>query len=650
MSGFRTIVPMVAFDGGLNSKYEPVIIDDNEAQDTLNVVFDDLGGVQTRQGYTKLNTTPVSDDPCDGLASVRWNNGNESMVAWFGTDMVVLSGTSFQTVGSAQGNYSTGVQKNTVMYQDVLFIGDGNDPAYKYDEGTYTRHGVEAPSLVADGNIHSAGTLAGEYNYKLAFVNTQGVAGNLSTGSVTIVASAAGENNLITGLAVADQSFGVNAKWLYRTIAGSGVSGDYYFLASMPASATTYTDNIDEAALGAAPDTDAGKPPAYEYAIHHQERLFVNDTQNPQYLWYSNITEPYTFRATNFIKIADGDGEKITGLSVQGNSVIVMKEASVWLIYMPDTTPSNWIRIKSNAKYGGASHRSITPYDRQLMYLGQHGFKVSGFYAFAGDTTQPDQTALRATQMFGDAKSDRVEPDVFQFQNSFKQNCAAIAFDNKLWFAVTHGTSQTTNNRIYQFDFVRRDENRRNGSWVPFTGIPANDFAVYSSGLYFGTSDETGFVYQLEDGTYTDDGRAIDSYYETKEFDGGRAFRHYDKDFRQANFTLANLGEWDMRITYKIDSEIGDGDGDDIDLSSGRSLWTASADPVVSTTFTWTEVNTASGESNEKWGEGQVRQDYKLELGGEGTRASFRFSNKNVVGSAFKVVRGNMYYNRRGLR
>ena len=633
MAGFRTEIPMEAFDGGLNNKYEPQILERNEAQSAANVVFDDLGGVQTRQGYTKLNTAAVNSNPCDLLFTARWNNGNESMIAGFGDALFALSGTSFQTIGSSQGNYTTGTQRNAAMYQNVVFIGDGNDPPYKYDEGVFTRHGVEVPSLVANGNSNAAGgNLIGDYNYKLAFVNTQAVAGDLSTASVTIAASAAGESIFVTGLAGHDQSFGVNAKWLYRTFAGSGVSGVYYFVASLAAGDTSYTDNIASASLGSAANTDAGKPPPWEYIVVHQERLFVNDSQNPQFLWYSDLAEPFTFSATNFIKIADGDGEKITGLAVQGSSLIVFKEASVWVIYMPDTTPSNWIRIKSDAKYGGASHRSIVGYEKQLMYLGQHSFKVSGFYAFMGNQTEPDATALRVTTMFGDAKSDRIEPDVFEFQDAYKQNCAAIAFDNKLWFAVTHGSGNTENNRIYHFDYVRRSKSRKIGSWIPFTGIGANAFAVYSSGLYFGTSAEDGFVYQLQDGTYTDDGAAIDSFYETKDLDGGDAFRHYEKDYRQANFTVEALGDWDMRVTYRVDSDLGGGDGEDVNLDPGGSLW-------GSMLF-----------MNDDWGGGVSRRDIKVEMAGSGKRVAFKFSNKNTAGSGFKVVRGNMYYNRRGLR
>jgi hypothetical protein len=59
---------MEAFDGGLNSKYEPQILADNDSPDCLNVTFDDLGGVQTRQGFNYINSgSIVNSNPCGGL-------------------------------------------------------------------------------------------------------------------------------------------------------------------------------------------------------------------------------------------------------------------------------------------------------------------------------------------------------------------------------------------------------------------------------------------------------------------------------------------------------------------------------------------------------------------------------------------------------
>ena len=59
MAGFRSVIAMEAYDGGLNSKYEPQIIADNDAQSCANVVFDDLGRDSIRQRHTFLNTALV---------------------------------------------------------------------------------------------------------------------------------------------------------------------------------------------------------------------------------------------------------------------------------------------------------------------------------------------------------------------------------------------------------------------------------------------------------------------------------------------------------------------------------------------------------------------------------------------------------------
>ena len=73
-SGFRIVYPMEAFDGGLNNKYEPNIVLDNESPDCKNVVFDDRGGVQTRQGCSQLNTAAVGSFAGDGLFTYRQNS------------------------------------------------------------------------------------------------------------------------------------------------------------------------------------------------------------------------------------------------------------------------------------------------------------------------------------------------------------------------------------------------------------------------------------------------------------------------------------------------------------------------------------------------------------------------------------------------
>ncbi len=644
-TGFRTVIPMESFDGGLNNKYEPQIIADNEAQAARNVVFDALGGVETRQGITLVNTAAVNSNACDGLFTARWNSGNQSMIAFFGSDMFVLSGTTFQTVPSAQGVFTTGTTKYNQMYQNVMFFGHGGTP-YKYDaNGGFYRHGIETPSSPADGGTRtSGGNLIGSYNYKVSYVNTQVVEGNVGTPSATLVASAGGEQMLLTGIPVPPASYGVNSKYLYRNFANSGANGVYYFLTEIPASATTYTDNIASSALGSEAPTDNGKPPNYSVVKEHQERLFFLDPQNPQYLFYSELGNPYTVKSINFMKIADGDGEKNVGLAIQSNGIIVLKEDSIWAIEMPDTDPASWRKKRTDAKYGCASHNSLVEFENLIMFLGQQHSKITGFLAILGTSVSPqdstvtnvslDATVLTNTAIISDSKSDRIEPDVFLFQNSLKSKAFAIEFDNKIWCAVCYGTGATENNRIYQFDFMRRDKARSSGSWIPFTGINANAMTVYQGNLYLGSSLADGKVHQANNGMYNDNGSAIDSYFQTKEFDGGNKERYFDKDFRHANFTVETLGDWQMRFNWFIDSERGAGNSYDFSLNPGGSLWGSTLVFGIAL-----------------WGGGNERTDAKVELGQAiGKRISFKFSNMNTANQGFKVVRGNVYYNRRGLR
>jgi hypothetical protein len=53
----------------------------------------------------------------------------------------------------------------------------------------------------------------------------------------------------------------------------------------------------------------------------------------------------------------------------------------------------------------------------------------------------------------------------------------------------------------------------------------------------------------------------------------------------------------------------------------------------------------------DEWGGGTTRNNVKLDLGIKvGKRIQFKFTNGNTASRAFKVIRGNFYYNRRGLR
>lgn len=627
---FRKIVNIDALDGGLNVKYEPSILDPIDSPDCLNVVFDDLGGVATRNGSAKLNTSSVGSFACDGLYTTRFNNGTSTMVAFFGGTMWQMATTTFTTVPSAQSVFTASNKVDYTEYQNIMFMGNGGVTPYKYNGTEFTRHGIPVPNSVPAAATTSAGVLLGVYSYKVVYVNSYSAFGNPSAATTTFTAAASSVVGL-TSIPVAPISFGVNARRLYRTT-NSGTT--WLFLTTIADNTTTtYADNTPDASLGASAPANNDAPSLYKYVCTFQERLFTVDDTNPMYVNYSELGEPFYFPVTNFFKIGDGDGEIITGVKPHGNGLMVYKNNSVWVIYMENTDPTNWRRIQTNAKYGGASHRGIVDYDSLQMFLATRFNKPVGFAAIQGASIVPDNTQLTVNAVTSEFKSDKIEPHMANIQTTYIRNVAAIDWKNKVWIAVTYSDSQTTNNRIYQFDYQRRTKDRTTGSWVPFTGMNISCFTIYNNKLYGGDSTATGFVYELDQaGTFSDSGTAINSYFWTKEFEGPMGDKDWQKDYRFANFLIELLGNYLIRFRYRVNSDDSVGNQIEIDTNAGGSNWNG---------FAWGVGN---------WGGAKIRENIRLSTVGSGKRIQFYFDNYNTAGRAFHVVRGNFYYNKRGLR
>lgn len=631
--GFKQVYPSkgrVLFDGGLSNKFERSIIPDNESPDCQNVIFEN-GAVETRQGWTVVNTATVGSFACDGLYTRHDTDGSETMCAWFGGTMFTLESTSLITVGSAQSIWTAGVRVAAAEYEDHIFFGNGYNEPMKYDGSEFTRHGVPAPtgavSVISDAS--TAGTLTGAYSYKFTYVNSLAVEGDV--GAVVTAPVFAGAQALLTSIPVAPQSFGVEEKYIYRTEAGGTT---YKYVDVISAAASSYVDNNDDAELGAAAPTDNGLPPQYNAIIYHQNRLFTNDVGTPNYVWFSDLAEPYTFASTNFIRVGDNTSDLVRGFAVYNNSLIVFCDNSQWIVYMPDTDSSNWILLKAKSPYGCKSPYGPIMYNNKVLFPAMQNDKFVGFAALSGDTVDPNATLLTVNAAGSDLKSDRIEPDMFLVQESQVSEISGIVFQNKGYITLSYG-SATENNRVYVFDFsISNLSKNQEASWCPWTGIEAAQFTICNSTLYFANSNpDTSIIAQLEDGTYNDNGAAIDSYFWTKEFSGLNGQTNNHKDFREAALFYENSGDYFMNFTYRTNSDKGGGQKVQIDLDPGTESWGS---------FRW---------GDNRWGGGYDDTEDTFYLGAaRGKRIQFKFDNQNTINQKFKVLGLNFSYNLKGTR
>ncbi len=640
MADFDVIYPArkkIQFDGGKNSKYQVQLLADNESPDCLNVRFDQ-GAVETRGGTTKLNTATVGSLSADGLYTRHDRSGSESMCAWFAGSLYVLSGTSFSAVASATSIYTSGQRVGSTEYENYIFFGNGGTLAYKYAAGDFTRHGVYPPISAPALASNSTGQLsAGTYVYKCTYVNTALVEGDVGLESNSFVVSAGGGQINLSSVPTAALSYGVARRKIYRAFSSAGSYSTFGLVTTInDNSTTTYTDNIANSALGANAPTDQGVPPLYSTIITHQNRLFCNDTANPQLVWYSEVDTPYTFKTTSFIRVGDDSGDLVRGFAIHDNGLAVFTDTSVYMIYMPTTTTTDWSLQKLRSSYGSKSPHGIFSYENKVMFPAVQNTKLVGFAALEGNAIDPEATLLTVSAAGSEMKSDRIEPDIFNIQTTPIADISAMVFKNKAFISVTYASPNTTNNRVYTFDFsITNLTKNQKFAWSPDSGIAAEQFCIYGGNLYFAAADSTGFVYRMEvDGTYSDNSTtALNSYYWTKEFYGNPGHEQYVKDFRYVNILYEKFGAYYMGFTYRVDSDSGDGSTIQISLNPGGSLWG---------TMIW-------GVNN--WGGGPSQGEERIYLGQlRGKRIQFKFSNQNTVSQGFKIIGLQIAYNIKGKR
>lgn len=633
MTGFRKVYPRsgrVQFDGGLNSKFDPSTIEDNQSPDCKNVRFSN-GGVQSRGGSTWLGTAAVEASHVgNGIYTRHTDTGNETMVVFAGPHMKYWSGSTFVTVPSAQSVFTAGVRVGAAEQESNLFIGNGGQIPYKYNEN-FTRHGVYPPTTTSTVASQATGLLTGAYVYKITAVNSALVESDVGPATSTFTAASA--TLRVSAIPTFSASFGVNARRVYRTETSGVVFKRVATISDN--TTTTYDDNTADASLGVTAPTDNGVPPKFNRIIYHQSRLFMNDADNPNYLWYTNLDNPYTVASTNFIKIGDNTSDLVFGIERFENHVLVNCAKSQYIVYMPDTDPTNWSLVRVQSPYGSKSPYGCFEFDNNVMVPVMENGKFAGFAPFKGTSVVPSTTFLTLGTIQSLLLSNSIEPQMFEVQEGFLGNISSIIFNGLGYISLTHGDSNITNNRVWVFDFsISKEGGNNKYAWSPDTGISAAQFTILNSKLYFITSTAPCYVSEYETATSNDNGTAIDSYLWTKEFttDGSSSVQTF-KDFRYAKILVGLPGDYFMRLNTKVDSDIGDGNTQEISLNPGGSLWG---------TAIW---------GSALWGGGQKKDDKKIFLGGaRGERIQFKFSNQNTVNQKFEVQGVRFYFNEKGFR
>lgn len=415
--------------GGINNKYAPQHIQDNQASDLMNVVFDELGAITKRNGYTSLLT--IDNNPIQSILPYYQSNGTKTFL--------ITSGTS--------------------IYQWTV------SPTYTWGSMKWgSAIWGSAPPIKTGLNANGARFTASTFYDKIYLLN-----GNTTDGLM---------------------------KW-------------------------------DGANFG----TVAGAPNG-QFVVTHKNRLYIaGDPNNPSRLYMSDLGSPESFPSLNFIDVNTNDGDKITGIAEHLDSLVIFKERSIHVLR--GTGPSNYNLLDMHQNHGCISHWSIVQASNVLFYLSR-----DGVYEFNGKTIY-----LVSDPIMGSVQGINGQT---AWNQGYLNVACGIDYKNKYWLAIPEGGTNTTNNRVYAYDYIHK-------IWTRFD-IPVSCFGIFDSTnghiLYSG-DPKTGNVYQQDTGG-NDNGNPINAYLTTKAFDFGSP-AHY-KSYKGLFFYAAQqLSGYSINISYIAD-------------------------------------------------------------------------------------------------
>jgi hypothetical protein len=497
---------------------------------------------------------------------------------------------------------------------------------------------VPTPTSIPSVASQDTGVLTGDYRYKVTYVNSAFVEGDIGPTNATFTAASA---TMRVDLPVAPVSFGVNYRYLYRT----ETSGSTWKRVTMVTNntATTYDDNKPDADLGIAATVDIIEMPKYDAILFHPGvgRMFMTDTDNRRYIWYTEANEPYTVKASNFIPIGDFGGDLARGFGIMQNSLLVMADKRPYIIYFPDNDPANWQVIPCKTNYGSSSPFGVVEYGNGIICTALDNKIFQGFQHIVGDTNRPDTSYLTYATIGSDLITDNIEPSMLEVESGYLRNISAITYKNKVYYTVTVN-NKTYNNKIFVLDVSPTDIKKAyNASitgmdsyvWLPWAGINVSQFTVYNNKLYGGCSEGLGIVLQLNTDDYTDNDIAINSYWITKQFYGFIHESENHKDFRQMFCLADTIDDTYLGVAAKCDSDVGIFTMDAINIDTNANYWGG---------MVW---------GQDTWNAGIYQKDITYELGTlNGKRVQFKFSNLNRDNKHFKLHYMSFSYNVKGRR
>lgn len=226
-----------------------------------------------------------------------------------------------------------------------------------------------------------------------------------------------------------------------------------------------------------------------QYIAEYRDRIFVSMADSNR-IWYNNAglyltdNDWKTAGIENYFDVPFPHGQKVIGLSILFDTLVVFGEESIFHLY--GDSPANWVLKRFDIPVGCIAPRSIVNIGDGIFFMSR-----DGIHFLQGRTV-----STPALWSFDNVRAKSLSEKIKPTFNGIKKEVAkalsqGIYHDNYYYLAVPMGISGIQNDYVFVAD-VRR------GTWTIRDGVSVASWLVHpiTGKLYFGGYD--GHIYEWE--------------------------------------------------------------------------------------------------------------------------------------------------------
>lgn len=376
-------IPVSDLTGGLDLRRTPTLVDDKRSRVCRNFSLAEPGALRVRSGYAAFTTSVLSTKAAQGAQRVYLGSTQGTLIASDGSVYLLPDSGVWNTTAVLTG-LSTSNQVYFTFDREIVAAFDAaTTPQKSTDLATWSRLGIASGTgassltLSSQASTLSTSTFGLVYTYK---DRGESYESDPSTFQSTISLTSTG--NAIVAQIPNSTDAQVDAICIYlkNITAGETVYRKYSSAAqSAGASSTFVITSSNWSANDEAPSTH-GVPPLLAFGVNWKNRWWARHATEPTRLHFTEIFTPQGWPALYYIDLPFTNGEEITAIQPQGDTLLVMGQSQIFLV-IGQTSLDFEVRPSLGAQGGALGPRATCAIESGVAHA-----SAEGVFVFDGAT------------------------------------------------------------------------------------------------------------------------------------------------------------------------------------------------------------------------------------------------------------------------